>query len=828
MDANRNLFVVDSANRTIRKITPAGAVTTLAGVPGVAGNVDGTGSDARFGRPAGISVDANGSLYISDEDNHVIRKAYLAPPDMPTVDFAGARVGVTRHFGIANQTTTSWSWTLIRNPAASSAQIIPADGANPTFTPDVEDNYLVRFQGWDNSGRSVIRTLTLYADDTAPGISITNPVSGVVVSNSVMTIRGTATDNLGLSNVWVQLNGGAWLQATGTVNWSLNVSLTPATNVIRAYAQDLSGNVSSTNEVGLTYIVSAPLTVQINGGGTVSPNLNGVLLEIGRTYSITAQPGAGCSFVNWTGSLTTNSPTLTFVMQPDLTFTANFTDPIRPTLVITSPQKAGHVSNDVFTATGTASDNGQLAAVWYRLNGGDWVQAANTSNWTAGLSLSNSANTLQAYVVDTFNNISTTNSVAFTYVPSRRMTVQLAGQGTFSPNYDGWMLEIGKSYTMIARPTLNSFFSAWTDGAGNTLSTNTSLTFVMQSNMTVRANFVLNPFTVMGGPWAGLFYDTNNIGATNSGSFTLTLTSLGSFSAKVQFVSGQSLSFSGNFTRDGLFSNSISAKGAAPFVVKMLLTPSDDGQITGTIGNSAWTSQLQAVRALFSPANPAPQRGNYTLVIPGGDDSTVQPAGNGYATVAVDISGNVNLTGVLADGTKMKQKTFINKQGVWPLYQAPYKGQGAIFGWVIINTNLVNTDMSGQLYWFRLPQSGGKVMYPNGFNFPEGIAAVGSVISFTSGVPLLNLPSGGVAVLQLGNPVQSFTNNFTLGANNKVTSPDGLSVTITTTSGLFKGTAKSLGNGTSVPINGVLLQKQNSAYGTFLSNGQSGSVYLGP
>jgi hypothetical protein len=84
-----------------------------------------------------------------------------------------------------------------------------------------------------------------------------------------------------------------------------------------------------------------------------------------------------------------------------------------------------------------------------------------------------------------------------------------------------------------------------------------------------------------------------------------------------------------------------------------------------------------------------------------------------------------------------------------------------------------------------------------------------------------------VSVLQLGNPVQSFTNNFTLGTDNKISSANGLKATITTSSGLFKGTAISLGNSTSVPINGVILQKQNSAFGFFLSNGQSGAVYLG-
>ena len=93
---------------------------------------------------------------------------------------------------------------------------------------------------------------------------------------------------------------------------------------------------------------------------------------------------------------------------------------------------------------------------------------------------------------------------------------------------------------------------------------------------------------------------------------------------------------------------------------------------------------------------------------------------------------------------------------------------------------------------------------------------------------MLNLPNGGISVLQLGNPVQSYTNTFTLGPDNKITSADGLNVVITTTTGLFKGTANSLGNGTPVPISGILLQKQNAAFGNFQNNGQSGAVTLQP
>jgi len=69
---------------------------------------------------------------------------------------------------------------------------------------------------------------------------------------------------------------------------------------------------------------SAILTVQTTGNGTVSPELNGRDLEIGKLYAITARPARGSVFSNWTGSVFTAVPTLRFVMQPGFTLQANF------------------------------------------------------------------------------------------------------------------------------------------------------------------------------------------------------------------------------------------------------------------------------------------------------------------------------------------------------------------------------------------------------------------------------------------------------------------------------------------------------------------------
>jgi sugar lactone lactonase YvrE len=73
IDATGNLYVADSENHKIRKITPAGVVSTLAG-SGLPGNTNGTGTSASFKAPLGVTVDAAGNVYVADSQNHKIRK----------------------------------------------------------------------------------------------------------------------------------------------------------------------------------------------------------------------------------------------------------------------------------------------------------------------------------------------------------------------------------------------------------------------------------------------------------------------------------------------------------------------------------------------------------------------------------------------------------------------------------------------------------------------------------------------------------------------------------------------------------------------------------
>lgn len=133
IDAQKNLYVTDTLNNTIRKITPARVVSTLAGAVGQAGSTNGAGSAARFNFPVGIGVDGAGNVYVSEVTNSVIRRI---TPAGDVTTFAGAVL----QFGAVDGAATTARFTLPRGLAVDGAgNVYVADGGNHTIrkiTPD--------------------------------------------------------------------------------------------------------------------------------------------------------------------------------------------------------------------------------------------------------------------------------------------------------------------------------------------------------------------------------------------------------------------------------------------------------------------------------------------------------------------------------------------------------------------------------------------------------------------------------------------------------------------------------------------------------------------
>jgi streptogramin lyase len=98
MDAGTNLYVTDSGNNTIRMITPGGVVSTIAGVPGVAGWRDDAASLARFNQPTGLAIDGHTNLYVADYGNGAVRKMTNGPSGWQVSTLAS---GFNQPYGLA-------------------------------------------------------------------------------------------------------------------------------------------------------------------------------------------------------------------------------------------------------------------------------------------------------------------------------------------------------------------------------------------------------------------------------------------------------------------------------------------------------------------------------------------------------------------------------------------------------------------------------------------------------------------------------------------------------------------------------------------------------
>lgn len=231
IDTASNLFVADTFNNTIRRITPAGAVSTIAGTPSAKGYCDGVGvgAAARFTTPIGLSVDTNGNLYLGDTGNQTIRKVTSAG----VVTTVAGQVGVT---GSTNGNGTGTS-ALFNNPEGttidSAGNIYVADNVNRTIRKITPAGVVTTFAG-------------------SPGLQGTN--DGVGSAARFIQPNGLAVDSA--DNIYVADVGGHTIRKITT-----GASVSTLAGL---------GQVSGTNNgVGNAARFSNPQNVAVDSGGNV-------------------------------------------------------------------------------------------------------------------------------------------------------------------------------------------------------------------------------------------------------------------------------------------------------------------------------------------------------------------------------------------------------------------------------------------------------------------------------------------------------------------------------------------------------------------------------
>ncbi len=252
VDSQGNLYVTDKSNHTIRKVTPAGVVTTLAGNPGLSGSTDGVGSTAKFYSPYGIAIDAADTLYVTDYGNHTIRK--VTTPDGTVTTFAGspAAIGYTDGAGSAAR---------FYNPAG-----VAVDAAGTVYVAD--------------NGYSLIRKITP---------------------------DGAVTTLAGLANVTGNTNGtgsaarfnhptGVTVDAAGTVYvadyYSYNIrKITPSGTVSTFAGGGIPGNTDGTGS-NARFFYPAGVAVDASGTVYVAENYSNTIRKITPAGVVTTIGGS--------------------------------------------------------------------------------------------------------------------------------------------------------------------------------------------------------------------------------------------------------------------------------------------------------------------------------------------------------------------------------------------------------------------------------------------------------------------------------------------------------------------------------------------------------
>jgi sugar lactone lactonase YvrE len=310
IDAAGNLYVADGGNHLIRKITTAGVVTTIAG-SGNYGSNNGTALTARFASPAGVAVDAAGNVYVADRGNHLIRKIDVFGV-VSTLAGSGA-------LGNSNGTGTAASF--------SEPNGVAVDAAGNVYVADMSNRLIRKI-----TPAGVVST---FAGSGDPGTT-----NGLGTAASFTSPYSIAIDAIG--NLYVAEEGGvqvprritpAGLVTTieGNGSWGKTDDIIPGFGSSHGVAVDPAGSVyvsdysnGMVRRIRLTgYTVSPALPAGLNFDATTG-TISGTptVASAPATYTITAYNMSGSS--NATVTLRVNlAGTLPPVAAPAITYASD-------------------------------------------------------------------------------------------------------------------------------------------------------------------------------------------------------------------------------------------------------------------------------------------------------------------------------------------------------------------------------------------------------------------------------------------------------------------------------------------------------------------------
>lgn len=493
-------------------------------------------------------------------------------------------------------------------------------------------------------------------------------------------------------------------------------------------------------------------------------------------------------------------------------------DDRKPPLVkFFTPAEGARTDTAALAFTGTASDATGVAALEFRIENADGpgtfqnvpLQRARAADgWSFDATLIPGVNTIHVRATDRAGNVSADVLRRVTFVKFGPLAVSIAppNGGRVTPGFLGSSSrQLGIDFTITATANAGFAFDRW---SGTRTSPSVALTFSMQENETLVANFVASPFLAEVGNFNGGIASDDPL---KNGPITFTLTGTGAFTVRAT-IAGLPYSGKGIVQTDGDAVATVSrGTSSLPLVLHLDLGGGTE-RITGSLGGSNFATD----RAVFTSSNVSGLRGYYTVSL-APDPLASTPQGAGFATAHVDDLGHVRVAGVLADGAPFSQGAFLSKTKSWQLSVPLYALRGVLAGDIAFS-GAAPAAISGALLWIK-PTRPLDRLFPGGFTAHP--ALTGSLYDPARTPNVLGL--GDVAdnarlILAGGNPIVgklTKTNVATFAGGN----PPGLAITAAT--GLVRGSFLPAGATVRTFFSGVAVQNGSFAAGYFLEPQQS-------
>jgi hypothetical protein len=332
-DGARTLYVSDTQNHSIRKITPAGVVTTYAGT-GSSGSANGNGTSASFNGPGGLALDSSSNLYVGDTNNGLVRKITPAR-DVTTVSFPvpnaqGLAVSPNGSNMLAINYTSSNVYYYIDGVSVGQA----TDGATYPYTTSVAcrpDGTFYRTPSSSGNGINVPGLLRVSAVSSTSNQSGTFNITLTQISGTVSNVSATfsGTNNFAWESVvsFSGLNVTA-LNVTGvTLGVSTTTGLGGTLQYVYDFGQTLSGSYNGRSGTVSKQIATETQTVvTIDGNAYGGPYFTQISFQSDTSFcGITT----GSDFVRYTlaGDAATSNATASAGENPQL-FAVKSTNPL--------------------------------------------------------------------------------------------------------------------------------------------------------------------------------------------------------------------------------------------------------------------------------------------------------------------------------------------------------------------------------------------------------------------------------------------------------------------------------------------------------------------